>query len=75
MPHIAVNLYPGRDRDTKQEIANKLKDLMVRELNFPPDSISVSIVEIEPDSFVETIRQNYEDKDLYIASKSVKSLA
>lgn len=73
MPHIAVSLYPGRDQDRKQEIANKLKDLMVRELNFPPDSISVSIVEIEPDSFVDTIQQKYDDKDLYISSRAVKT--
>ncbi|CDX02144.1 Tautomerase enzyme [Desulfitobacterium hafniense] len=73
MPHIAVSLYPGRDRDTKLEIANKLKDLMVRELNFPPDSISVSVVEIEPDNFVETIQQKYDGKDLYISSRAVKT--
>ncbi|WP_018306175.1 tautomerase family protein [Desulfitobacterium hafniense] len=74
MPHIAVSLYPGRDQGRKQEIANKLKDFMVSELNFPAEAISVSIVEIEPDSFVETIQQRYDDKDLYIPSKSVKSL-
>lgn len=74
MPHIAVNLYPGRDRDTKQEIANKLKNFMVSELNFPADAISVSVVEIEPDSFVDTIQQKYDGKDLYIASRTVKTL-
>lgn len=72
MPHIAVNFYPGRDEETKQEISQKMKAFCEGELGFPEGSISVSIVEIEKGNFPETIREKYDSKDLYVSSRVIQ---
>lgn len=64
MPHIAINLYPGRDEALKQEFADKVKDLFVDDLGFPSEHISVSVVENSPEAFVSEMEKIYDKKDL-----------
>lgn len=68
MPHIAVNMYPGRTEERKQEIAEKVQKVFVDELGFKAGDISVSVVETEADNFVKIMEERYKKEDLYIAS-------
>lgn len=47
MPHIAVTLLPGRDRDVKRVLAEKLRDALIEVLGVEPKFISVSIEDVE----------------------------
>lgn len=47
MPHIAITMLPGRNRETKQALAEKLRDTMIEVLGVDPKFISVSIEDIE----------------------------
>ena len=74
MPHIAVSMYPGRDDDTKRDIAEKLQQFYVETFGTDPEAVSVSIVEIPGEEFSETIQQRYRPEDLHIASRAVPDL-
>lgn len=71
MPHIAVSMYPGRDDDTKRDIAEKLQQFYVETFGTDPAAVSVSVVDIPGEEFTETIQQRYRPADLYIASRAV----
>ena len=73
MPHIAVSLYPGRDQDTKRDIAEQVADHFVSTFGFAADAVSVSIVEIQPEEFVPTIQQRYRPDELYVSSRFVSA--
>lgn len=47
MPHIAVTLLPGRDRDVKRVLAEKLRDALIEVLGVEPKFIFVSIEDVE----------------------------
>lgn len=51
MPHIAITMYPGRDKDAKQALAKAMKRAMNEELGVDPKYISVSVEDIAPDKF------------------------
>ena len=71
MPHIAISLYPGRDDDTKRDIAEKMQQYYVATFGADEDAVSVSIVEIPGEEFSQTIQQRYRREDLYISSRAV----
>ena len=66
MPHLSVRLYPGRSKEVKQEFANKLKDLVVKELGCEPNVVSVSFKEIEKDKWNDVIEDEIAGEDVYI---------
>lgn len=70
--YFAINLYPGREPEVKQAMAEKVKNFFAEELEFPLDTLSVSVVEVEPEVFVETMHENYKDEDLMLSSKLIK---
>lgn len=72
MPHIGVSLYPGRDIETKKAIAKDIKRVLVDELDYPAETVSVSVVDVEPENFQEEINRRYNHKDLYETSDFVK---
>lgn len=71
MPHIAISMYPGRDDDTKRDIAEKMQKYYVETFGADPEAVSVSIVEIPGEEFSETIHERYRPEDLYITSRAV----
>ncbi|MFZ2623628.1 MAG: tautomerase family protein [Propionibacterium sp.] len=71
MPHIAVNLYPGRDGQTKREIAEKTERFFATTFGFADNEVSVSIVELAPDEFVPTIQDRYPGEELFVASRYI----
>ena len=46
MPHIAIKMYPGRDEEKKKNLAEKTRDLVMKELNMDAKYISVSVEEV-----------------------------
>lgn len=55
MPHIAVMMYPGRDEETKKNLARKIQDLFVEELKLPREVVSVSMNDIGKEVFPEAM--------------------
>lgn len=47
MPHIAVTMLPGRDRETKQILAEKLCNTLIETLGIDAKFVSVSIEDVE----------------------------
>lgn len=47
MPHIAVSMLPGRSREVKQELAERLRDTLRKILGVDEKLISVSIEDVE----------------------------
>ena len=71
MPHIAVSMYPGRDDETKREIAEKMQQFYVETFGVDQEAVSVSIVEIPGEEFSDAIQQRYRPEDLYISSRAI----
>lgn len=58
MPHIAVSMIPGRNRNTKEILAQKLKECLMEALHVEEKFVSVSVQDIELkdwDGFMQTI--------------------
>lgn len=72
MPHIDVNLYPGRSPELKKDLARKIVDFFSTELKFPVESLSVSFTEIDKDNFSKEIGKKINPDDIVIASGHVK---
>ncbi len=68
MPHLSVRLYPGRSKEVKQEFANKLQDLVVKELGCKPNVVSASFKEIEKEKWNDVIEDEIAGEDVYIES-------
>ena len=71
MPHIAISMHPGRDTETKRDIAEKMKQQYVEMFGVDDSAVSVSIVEIPAEDFAETIQQRYRPEELYISSRVI----
>ncbi|MBO8457683.1 MAG: tautomerase family protein [Spirochaetes bacterium] len=46
MPHITIQMYPGRDEETKKRLAEKIAKTASEELNRGIEHFSVSIEDI-----------------------------
>lgn len=69
MPHIVVQMYPGRDEDTKMELAKAVADTISDKLNMRKEAISVSIQEVEKDNWKTEVYDKVtkdENKEVYI---------
>ncbi|MDL2306855.1 4-oxalocrotonate tautomerase family protein [Desulfovibrio sp. OttesenSCG-928-C06] len=72
MPHIDVNLYPGRTKEMKQEIAQKLVAFLSKECGMPEKSLSVSFSEYAAEEFADKVAQKVAPEDVYISSEFLK---
>ena len=57
MPHVAITMFPGRDEKTKRALALKTQALLQKELGIDPKFISVSIQDIPPEDWAESMQQ------------------
>lgn len=55
MPHVIVKLYSGRSEQQKQEIADAVAKAVMASAGSAERSVSVSIEDVEPDEWVETV--------------------
>lgn len=49
MPIVQITLAEGRTQEQKKRMAEKVTDVLVQELNTPPESITVLIYELGRD--------------------------
>jgi 4-oxalocrotonate tautomerase family enzyme len=54
MPHIQITLTKGRTTEQKRRLAERLTDILAEEMQADPLHVSLSLVEVEPDSFFST---------------------
>lgn len=57
MPHIAVTMIPGRNREAKEKLAQKLKECLMEELRVEEKFVSVSVEDIEFKDWNDHIRK------------------
>jgi 4-oxalocrotonate tautomerase len=55
MPHVIVKLYSGRSEQQKQEIADAVAKAVMASAGSAEPSVSVSIEDVDPDEWVETV--------------------
>lgn len=65
MPHVEISVYPGRDEQTKQELAQKLHQFIVDELKVNEKVVSVSIKEIAKEDWTEHMK-SYSEENMLI---------
>jgi 4-oxalocrotonate tautomerase len=65
MPHIDITMYPGRSREIKSRLAEKIQQTIVEELKVDKGAISVSIEDVPKEQWTEHLKK-YEGENLYI---------
>ena len=55
MPHIDITMYPGRNNEIKEKLAEKVQACVSEELGIPKDVVSVSIRDIEKEKWDEHV--------------------
>lgn len=66
MPHISVKMFPGRDEKVKQDLADKLHELAVKELGCPEGAVSVSVEDVEKENWNGEVLDKIADKDMLV---------
>ena len=65
MPHVDITMYPGRDRETKAALAQKVRELLSAELKVDDKVVSVSIRDVPREEWPEHI-QKYKDENMFL---------
>ena len=55
MPHVIVKLYPGRTEEQKRRLAGKIVRDVVEIAKCAEKSVSVAIVEVNPEDWTEKV--------------------
>ncbi len=56
MPYIAIKAYK-KNEEIKKKVVDQINDIFVKEWGCPPQAISISIEEFQPDEFEEKIQK------------------
>lgn len=67
MPHIAITMIPGRDKETKIKLAEKTQNFFAEELKIDKKFVSVSIEDIPMEKWKESM-EKFSDDIMYIKS-------
>ena len=57
MPHSAVTMLPGRDRETKQKLAENLCNTLIETLGVDAKFVSVSVEDVEMKEWENSMRR------------------
>lgn len=55
MPHITIQMYPGRDEETKKRLAQAILETASKELAREKEHFSVSVVDVPKDQWKEKV--------------------
>lgn len=69
MPHIAIQMYPGRDQATKEKIAKKMQAVLAEEMAADKKFFSVSIEDIPAEDWKVEVEDKIEAKNLFISAQ------
>ena len=61
MPHIAITMFPGRDDKTKEALAGKMKETLVKELGVSESVVSVSVQDVRKEDWDAEMQKIPED--------------
>lgn len=64
MPHIDVNLFPGRTEEQKQMLADKIVEDAMEILGAPREALSVAMHEVAPENWNEDIADKVDEKSI-----------
>ena len=64
MPHIDVNLFPGRTEEQKQMLADKIVEDAMEILGAPREALSVEMHEVAPENWNEDIADKVDEKSI-----------
>lgn len=64
MPHIDVNLFPGRTQEQKQKLAEKIVEDAMDILGAPREALSVSMHEVAPGDWNAKIADKVDEKSI-----------
>ena len=65
MPHVEINMFAGRDDETKKRVADAVVETMMKELGCAKNHLSVAIHDVDPADWNEKIRANVDKDSLY----------
>jgi 4-oxalocrotonate tautomerase len=64
MPHIDVNLFPGRTEEQKQKLADKIVEDAMEILGTPREALSVAMHEVAPENWNQDIADKVDEKSI-----------
>ncbi|MDD5875528.1 MAG: 4-oxalocrotonate tautomerase family protein [Eubacteriales bacterium] len=64
MPHIDVNLFPGRTEEQKQKLADKIVEDAMEILGAPREALSVAMHEVAPENWNQDIADKVDEKSI-----------
>ena len=65
MPHVEINMFAGRDDETKKKVADAIVETMMKELGCAKNHLSVSIHDVNPADWNQEIRANVNQDELF----------
>ena len=65
MPHIEINMFAGRDDETKKKVADAIVETMMKELGCAKNHLSVAIHDVKPENWNEEIGATVNKDELY----------
>ncbi|MGH1831060.1 tautomerase family protein [Enterococcus gilvus] len=68
MPHIAIQMYPGRDQKTKEKIAKKMQAVLAEEMQADKKYFSVSIQDVEAIDWDTKVDDKIDPETLFISA-------
>lgn len=68
MPHIAIQMYPGRDQKTKEKIAEKMQAVLAEEMQADKKYFSVSIQDVEAKDWKAKVDEKIDPETLFISA-------
>lgn len=69
MPHIAVSMLPGRSREVKQELAERLRDTLMEAIGVDEKFVSVSVEDVELKDWDDSMKRFPEENILINPNK------
>lgn len=70
MPHVAIAMIPGRDKETKKVLAKKVQNFLSEELCLDKKYITVSIEDIQKENW-NSYMEGFPDNIMFAKSEDV----
>ena len=63
--HITIDMFSGRDDETKKKVADAIVETMMDELGCAKEHLSVAIHDVKPEDWNSEIEANVKKDELY----------
>lgn len=65
MPHVKINMFPGRSDELKKKVADAVVETMMSELGCERSHLSVSIHDVAPENWDNEVVANIDKSEVY----------